>query len=82
MNAIEVRAIRGQMDEADFALLIGVSPSTIWRWERGGIPPKGASVTLLELMRDHRKETTRLLWKRLKPRMNGRAHQSSNKARR
>lgn len=69
MRAKEIRAIRGQMDEAEFALLIGVSPSTIWRWERGGIPPKGTCVTILELLRDHRLETLRLLWKRLKPRL-------------
>lgn len=71
MNAKEVKAIRGSMDEADFALLIGVSPSTIWRWEHGGIPPKGASVTLLELVRDHRRDIVRLLWKRLRPRLSG-----------
>jgi DNA-binding transcriptional regulator YiaG len=77
MNAKEVKAIRGQMSEPDFALLIGVSPVTIWRWERGGIRPRdGAALVLLELMRDHRQETTRLLWKRLKPRMSGKAHQS------
>ena len=69
MNAKEVQAIRGQMDEADFALLLGVSPVTIWRWEHRGDPPQGASLTLLELVRDHRRETLRLLWKRLKPRM-------------
>jgi len=69
MNAKEVKAIRGQINEADFALLIGVSPSTIWRWEHGGIPPQGASMTLLELVRDYRRETVRLLWKRLRPRM-------------
>ncbi len=69
MNAKEIRAIRGTMDEIDFALLMGVSPSTIWRWERKGHQPDGASVVLLELMRDHRKDTMRLLWKRLKPKM-------------
>lgn len=77
MNAKEVKAIRGSMDEADFALLIGVSPSTIWRWEHGGIPPKGASVTLLELVRDQRREIVRLLWKRLKPRLS--AHESTKR---
>jgi DNA-binding transcriptional regulator YiaG len=71
MNPKEVKAIRGQMDETDFALLLGVSPVTIWRWERPGGAPQGASLTLLELMRDHRQETVRLLWKRLKPKMKG-----------
>lgn len=69
MNAKDVKAIRGQLDEVDFASLIGVSPSTIWRWERGGIHPEGVSLTILELLRDHRQETLRLLWKRLKPKM-------------
>lgn len=69
MNPREIRAIRGTMHEVDFALLMGVSPSTIWRWERKGYKPDGASVVLLELMRDHRKETMKLLWKRLKPKM-------------
>jgi DNA-binding transcriptional regulator YiaG len=70
MNAKEIRAIRGTMDETDFALLMGVSPVTIWRWENRPTQPDGASIVLLELMRDHREETTRLLWKRLKPKMN------------
>jgi|EndMetStandDraft_3_1072993.scaffolds.fasta_scaffold2047292_2 DNA-binding transcriptional regulator YiaG len=69
MNDKEIRAIRGAMDETDFALLMGVSPVTIWRWERKGCKPDGASIVLLELMRDHRRETMRLLWKRLKPKM-------------
>jgi putative transcriptional regulator len=69
MTPNQVKAIRGSMEEADFALLLGVSPSTIWRWERGQIPPRGASVTLLELIRDYRRETIRLLWKRVKPRL-------------
>ena len=77
MTASQVKAIRGSMEEADFALLLGVSPSTIWRWERGHIPPKGASVTLLELVRDHRQETIRLLWKRLRPRLS--AHNSTKR---
>jgi transcriptional regulator with XRE-family HTH domain len=81
MSPEEVRAVRGQLEEADFALLIGVSPSTVWRWERGGIPPQGSSLTLLELMRDHRRETLRLLWQRLKPRMDGlaRSHRKQNR---
>lgn len=69
MNAKEIKAIRGTMDETDFALLMGVSPSTVWRWEIKGHEPDGASVVLLELMRDHRRETMKLLWKRLKHRM-------------
>ena len=70
MNSQMIRAIRGTMEEVDFALLMGVSPTTVWRWERKGHEPDGASVVLLELMRDHRKETMKLLWKRLKPKMN------------
>lgn len=69
MDAKQVKAIRGSMGEGDFALLIGVNLSTVWRWEHGGTPPKGASVTLLELIRDHRQEAVRLLWKRLNSRM-------------
>jgi DNA-binding transcriptional regulator YiaG len=72
MNAKEIKAIRGGMSELDFALLLGVSPVTVWRWERGGIKPReGPATVLLELMRDHRRGTLALLWKRLKPRMNG-----------
>lgn len=70
MNAKEIRKIRGGMSELDFALLLGVSPVTVWRWERGGIKPRdGAVMVLLELLRDHRRETMKLLWKRLKPRL-------------
>ncbi len=79
MNGKEIKAIRGQLDEAEFALLLGVNPSTIWRWECGGTPPNGASLTLLELLRDHRRETIKLLWKRLKPRMEGKTRQSTKR---
>lgn len=71
MNYKEIKAIRGQMDETDFALLLGVSPVTVWRWENRRGKVEGAAQTLLELIRDHREETIRLLWKRLKPRMKG-----------
>jgi DNA-binding transcriptional regulator YiaG len=72
MTSIQIRKIRGGMSELDLALLLGVSPVTIWRWERGGIKPRdGAAIVLLELLRDHRRETLALLWKRLKPRMKG-----------
>jgi DNA-binding transcriptional regulator YiaG len=72
MDAKEIKTIRGSMSELDFALLLGVSPVTVWRWERGGIKPReGPATVLLELMRDHRRETLALLWKHLKPRMDG-----------
>lgn len=72
MDAKEIKEIRGGMSELDFALLLGVSPVTVWRWERGGIKPReGPAVVLLELMRDHRRDTMKLLWKRLKPRLRG-----------
>lgn len=69
MDFKEAKAIRGQMDEADFALLLGVSPVTVWRWENRKGKVEGAAQTLLELLKDHRQETLRLLWKRLKPRV-------------
>lgn len=70
MNGKEIRKVRGAMTELDFALLLGVSPVTIWRWERGGFKPReGPAIVLLELMRDHRRDTMKLLWKRLKPRL-------------
>ena len=64
MTKAEIRKIRGTMDLPDFAMLLGVSPVTVWRWEKGDISPEGATKVLLELMRDHRRETTKLLWKR------------------
>jgi len=60
----EIREIRGTMDLPDFAFLLGVSPVTVWRWEEGKVEAQGATKVLLELMRDHRQETTKLLWKR------------------
>lgn len=59
----QIRKIRGEIDRTDFALLLGTSPVTVWRWEKGKAAPEGAALTLLELFRDHRRETMRLLWK-------------------
>ena len=66
MTKAEIRRIRGSIDEVDFALLLNVSPSTVWRWERRGIKPEGAAELLLELLRDHRRDTLKLLWRRAK----------------
>jgi DNA-binding transcriptional regulator YiaG len=71
MTKLEIQKIRGTMDLPDFALLLGVSPVTVWRWEKGEISPEGATRVLLELMRDHRRETTKLLWKRASRILNG-----------
>ncbi len=69
MTKAEVRKIRGGIDQADFALLMGISPVTVWRWEKGKAGPEGAALTLLELFRDHRRETLKLLWKRAEQRL-------------
>lgn len=72
MTKAEIRKIRGTMDVPDFAILLGVSPVTVWRWEKGDISPEGANRVLLELMRDHRRETMKLLWKRVSRILGGR----------
>lgn len=68
-RTIRVKELRGEIDQTDFAILLGVSPVTIWRWENGRAKPEGASLVLLELVRDYRREALKLLWKRAKSRL-------------
>lgn len=57
----KIRSLRGRMPRLNFAGLLGVSQITLWRWEEGRAEPEGASLRLLELLRDYRSETLGLL---------------------
>ena len=48
-NAISIRKIRQQLhqSQAEFALMIGVSPSTLRNWEQGLRKPEGPAMALL-----------------------------------
>lgn len=63
MRPKDVKKVRGDLSRAVFAMMIGTSEVTIWRWENGDAKPEGASLRLLELMQEHRKETINLLSK-------------------
>jgi DNA-binding transcriptional regulator YiaG len=63
MTPKDVKKVRGDLSRAVFAMMIGTSEVTIWRWENGDAHPEGASLRLLELMQGHRKETIQLLSK-------------------
>ena len=63
MNPKDVKKIRGDLSRAVFAMMIGTSEVTVWRWENGDSKPEGASLRLLELMSRNRKETIHLLSK-------------------
>lgn len=59
----DVKKIRGNLSRAVFAMMIGTSEITVWRWENGDSKPEGASLRLLELIAKNRKETISLLSK-------------------
>lgn len=57
------------MSRVDFAFLFGVDPVTVWHWEKSPHKPSAIALTLLELLRDYRKELLPLLRKRAKQRL-------------
>jgi len=63
MTPKDVKKVRGDFSRAIFAMMIGTSEVTVWRWENGDARPEGASLRLLELMSENRKETINLLSK-------------------
>lgn len=64
MTPKEIEKIQGKMDYSTFGALIGVSSVTAWRWAHGEAHPEGASLRLLELLRDDRDTMIKLLSKR------------------
>ena len=44
---------RHRLSQTDFAHLLGVSPATVRKWERGTGQPSGAAKTLLAVARAH-----------------------------
>lgn len=54
-KAADVKKIRSRlhMSQAEFALLIGVSPSTLRNWEQGRRRPEGPARALLRIAATH-----------------------------
>ena len=50
-TAAQIEAARklGRLGRSEFAALVGVSPATIYRWERGAASPHGAALKALTL---------------------------------
>ena len=49
-QTIDIKALRKKhsMSQAELAKAAGVNTSTVWRWEKGGIPDRGAARAFLE----------------------------------
>ena len=71
MTKTAVIKIRGKIPRPTFALLLGISPITLWKWETGRTKPEAASVTLLELLKEHPREILAFLRKRQAKRFGG-----------
>ncbi|WP_273760899.1 DNA-binding transcriptional regulator [Bartonella sp. ML70XJBT.G] len=50
MDKTEVKKLRKQLNltQDEMAALLGVSKSTVWRWEKYGVPSRGAVAYLLK----------------------------------
>ncbi|EJF74806.1 hypothetical protein ME7_01400 [Bartonella birtlesii LL-WM9] len=50
MNKIEVKQLRKRLNltQDEMAALLGVNKSTVWRWEKYGIPSRGTVSYLLK----------------------------------
>jgi putative transcriptional regulator len=49
MNKLNVKRIRGELTQLEFAELLGVSVRTLQEWEQGRHAPNAAAVALLRL---------------------------------
>ena len=51
-QTIDIKALRKKhsMSQAELAKAAGVNTSTVWRWEKGGIPDRGAARAFLEVV--------------------------------
>ncbi|WP_375653428.1 helix-turn-helix domain-containing protein [Bartonella sp. MR110HLJHH] len=54
MNKIEAKKIRKRLNLTldEMAALLGVNKSTVWRWEKYGVPSRGAVAYLLKSLCD------------------------------
>ncbi|UNF52732.1 helix-turn-helix domain-containing protein [Bartonella krasnovii] len=50
MNKIEAKELRKRLNltQDEMAALLGVNKSTVWRWEKYGVPSRGAVAYLLK----------------------------------
>lgn len=71
MTPKDIRKIRGELSRAAFAMMVGTSEVTIWRWENGEAYPEAGSLRLLELMESDRKATIGMLSKHVHDRIQG-----------
>lgn len=65
MTPKNIKKVRGDLSRAVFAMMLGTSEVTVWRWENGSSKPEGGTLRLLELMSSDRKETMKLLSKKI-----------------
>jgi hypothetical protein len=61
LSAEDVKRIRGGLNRTEFGALLGVSDITIFRWEKKGLPVKGAGATLLRMLEQDRESTIAIL---------------------
>ncbi|EJF88321.1 hypothetical protein ME1_00779 [Bartonella vinsonii subsp. arupensis OK-94-513] len=54
MNEIEAKQLRKHLNLTldEMAALLGVNRSTVWRWEKYGVPSRGTVAYLLESLRN------------------------------
>ncbi|WP_375683834.1 helix-turn-helix domain-containing protein [Bartonella sp. AP285QHHD] len=54
MNKIEAKELRKRLNLTlhEMAALLGVNKSTVWRWEKYGVPSRGAVAYLLKSLCD------------------------------
>ncbi|WP_144755873.1 helix-turn-helix domain-containing protein [Bartonella saheliensis] len=50
MNKVEIKQLRKRFNLTlnEMAALLGVNKSTVWRWEKHGVPSRGAVAYLLK----------------------------------
>ena len=63
MDAADVRLIRTQLEksQSEFALMIGVSVSTLQNWEQGRRQPEGPARALLKVVSENPEAVARSL---------------------
>ena len=63
MNSADVRSIRSQLkkSQSEFALMIGVSVSTLQNWEQGRRQPEGPARALLKVVSENPEAVARSL---------------------
>ena len=51
MTEVEIRRIRGELSQSEFADMLNISVRTLQDWEQGRHPPSAAATALLNLVK-------------------------------